>query len=285
MNSGMMTMWKVMHVNDFDFDPFSFETYGGLWILLMSLVLLVISVVLSRMRSLGLEKDLAIASIRGGIQIMAMGFLLFAVFQMKDLLMWTVVLAFIAVMVTVASYTSAKRAKELPQPTRATFLGIAVATVVTLGIMLVLQVLPPRPEFVIPIAGMVVGNSMNSTSLALDRLVSEVRGHRPKIEARLLLGADAETALQPHVRSSVRSSMIPKVDTLKTLGIVFIPGGMTGMLMGGVDPIWAAQYQLVIFFMIFSSGLIATTISTLLAMRQLSPDGVTLIDLPEETAS
>lgn len=274
-----------MHVNDFDFDPFSFELYGGLWIILMSLVLLVIAAALSRMRSLGLEKDLAIAAIRGGIQIMAMGFVLFLVFQLEDLLLWTVVLAFIASMVSVASYTSGKRAKELPQPINASFMGIALATVVTLGTMLALRVLPTRPEFVIPIAGMVVGNSMNSTSLALNRLVSEVRSHRPKIEARLLLGADAETALHPHVRSSVRSALIPTVDSLKTLGIVFIPGGMTGMLMGGVDPIWAAQYQLVIFFMIFCSGTIATTVSTLLAMRQLSSNGVTLIDLPEEATS
>jgi len=274
-----------MHVNDFDFDPFSFETYGGLWILVMSLVLLVISAALSRMRSLGLEKDLLIASIRGGIQVMAMGFVLFAVFQLKDLLLWSVVLAFIAVMVSVASYTSAGRAKDLPRPTNATFLGIGVATVVTLGTMLALRVLPPRPEFVIPIAGMVVGNSMNATSLALNRLVSEVRSCRPLIEARLLLGADAEKALQPHLRTSVRSALIPTVDSLKTLGIVFIPGGMTGMLMGGIDPIWAAQYQLVIFFMILCSGTIATTVSTLLAMRQLSSDGVTLIDLPSEGAS
>ncbi len=273
-----------MHVSEFDFDPTSFEPYGGLWILVMSIVLLVIAAALSRMRSLGLERDLAIAAVRGGVQIMAMGFVLFLVFQLEDLLLWTVVFAFIAVMVSVASYTSAKRAKDLPEPINASFTGIALATGVTLGTMLGLGVLPTRPEFVIPIAGMVVGNSMNSTSLALNRLVSEVRGFRPKIEARLLLGADADTALQPHVRSSVRSALIPTVDSLKTLGIVFIPGGMTGMLMGGVDPIWAAQYQLVIFFMIFCSGTIATTAATLIARGQLSSDGVALIDLPEDAS-
>jgi putative ABC transport system permease protein len=276
---------KVMDVSEFDFDPFSVDPYGGTWIIMMSLVLLVIAAALSRVTSLGLEKDLAIAAVRGGVQIMAMGVVIFFVFQLRDFLLWTVVLAFIASMLSVASYTSGKRAKELPQPINASFMGIALATVVTLGTMLVFKVLPTRPEFVIPIAGMVVGNSMNATSLALNRLVSEVRGQRSKIEARLLLGADAETALQPHVRTSVRSALIPTVDSLKTLGIVFIPGGMTGMLMGGVDPIWAAQYQLVIFFMIFCSGTIATTISTILAQRQLSSDGVTLIDLPEEVAS
>jgi putative ABC transport system permease protein len=271
-----------MNVNDFDFEPFSFEPFGGLWILLMSIVLLVIAAALSRSRSLGLEADLAIASIRGGVQIMAMGFLLFFIFQLEDLLLASVMLAFIAGMVAVATYTSARRAKDLPSPARATFWGIIAATGVTLGVMVGLQILPTRPEFLIPIAGMVVGNSMNTTSLALNRLLSEVRGHRPRIEARMLLGANAETALQPHVRSSVRSSLIPTMDSLKTLGIVFIPGGMTGMLMGGVDPIWAAQFQLVIYFMIFCSCAISTTVATALASKQLTEEGTALVDLPDE---
>ncbi len=269
-------------MSEFDFDPFSFEQYGGLWILLTSLVLLVIAVVLSRLKSLGLEWDMAIATIRGGIQIMAMGFLLFLIFQLDDLLLASVMLAFIAVMVMVATYTSARRASDLPQPAHATFWGIAVASLVTLGVMAGLRILPTRPEFLIPIAGMVVGNSMNTTSLALNRLFGEVRGHRSRIEARMLLGADAETALRPHLRSSVKSSLIPTVDSLKTLGIVFIPGGMTGMLIGGVDPIWAAQYQLVIYFMIFSSCTLATTVSTAIASRQLTAAGTALVDLPEE---
>ncbi|UCC93259.1 MAG: iron export ABC transporter permease subunit FetB [Thermoplasmata archaeon] len=270
-----------MSVTEFDFDPFSLDPFGGLWILLMSIVLLVIAAALSRSRSLGLEADMAISSVRGGVQILAMGFLLFFIFQLEDLLLASVMLAFIAVMVVVATYTSAKRAKDLPDPARATFWGMLAATVVTLGTMVGLQILPTRPEFLIPIAGMVVGNSMNTTSLALNRLLSEVRGHRTRIEARMLLGADAQSALQPHVRSSVRSSLIPTMDSIKTLGIVFIPGGMTGMLMGGVDPIWAAQYQLVIYFMIFCSSSIATTVATAIASKQLTAEGTALVDLPD----
>lgn len=270
-----------MLVSEFDFDPWSLDPLGGMWILLMSLVLLTIAAVLSRFRGLGLERDLVIAAVRGGLQIMAMGLLLFAVFQLRDLLLWTVVLAFISLMVTVASYTSSQRARGLPTPARPVFWGISLGTMVTLGTMLGLQVLPTRPEFVIPIAGMVVGNSMNATSLAMNRLVGEVRDNRARIEARMLLGADTTVALRPHVRHSVRAALIPTVDSLKTLGVVFIPGGMTGLLMGGVDPIWAAQYQLVIFFMILCSSTIATSVSSMLAMNQLSTDGVAIVDLPE----
>jgi putative ABC transport system permease protein len=272
-----------MHVSEFDFDPLSFEPYGGLWILLWSLVLLFIGLVLSRVRSLGLERDMALASVRGGVQIIAMGFVLFFIFQLENLILASVMLAFIAVMVVVATYTSARRAKDLPRPVSATFWGISAATLVTLGVMAGLRILPTRPEFLIPIAGMVVGNSMNTTSLALNRLLAEVRGHRSRIEARMLLGADADRALQPHLRASVRSSLIPTLDSLKTLGIVFIPGGMTGMLIGGVDPIWAAQYQLVIFFMILSSCALSTIVATAIATRQLTEAGTTVVDLPDES--
>ena len=271
-----------MTMSEFDFDPFSFAPLGGMWILLMSLMLLLISIFMSRMRSLGLEKDMALAAIRGGIQVMAMGFVLFAVFQLEDLLLGVSVLIFIAVMVSVASYTASKRAKALPSPPTATFWAITTGAAVTLGVLVGLQVLPLRPEFIIPIAGMVVGNSMNATSLALNRLLAEVRSNRDRIEARMLLGADAQTAMQPHVRSSVRASMIPTIDSLKTLGIVFIPGGMTGMVIGGINPIWAAQYQLVIYFMIFCGSIIATVISTIQAGKQLMTDGVCLMDLPDE---
>ena len=273
----------VMDVTDFNFDPYSLDTYGGLWILLTSLSLLVVVFLISRLRSLGLERDLAIASVRGFVQIMAIGLIIFAVFQLEDLLLGISVLAFIASMVTFATYTSGRRAKDLPRPTAATFWGLGSATALVLGMMVVFHILPLRPEFVIPIAGMVVGNSMNTTSLAINRLLAEVRSHRNRIEARMLLGADPMEALRPHVRSSIRSSMIPNIDSLKTLGIVFIPGGMTGMVIGGVDPVYAAEYQLVIFFMIFCSTMTSTVIATILATRQLVREGVSLVELPEGT--
>jgi putative ABC transport system permease protein len=269
-------------MSEFDFDPFSFEPNGGLWILITSLALLTVAFGLSKVRSLGLERDLAIAAVRGFLQIMAVGFIIFAVFQLEDLVLGVAVLALVASMVTFATFTSSRRAKGLPNPTGATFWGISAAALVTLGIMIAVQIMPLRPEFIIPIAGMVVGNSMNTTSLAINRLLAEVRGHCDRIEARMLLGADAATAIGPHVRASVRSSMIPTLDSLKTLGIVFIPGGMTGMVIGGVDPIWAAEYQLVIYFMIFCATIVSTSISTMLAARQIVVDGCALIDLPEE---
>ena len=251
--------------------------------LLTSMVLLAIVFALSRMRSLGLERDLAIAALRGFLQIMAIGFIIFAVFQLEDYLLAASVLAFLASMVAFGTYTSSRRAKALPRPAQATFWGIIAGGAVTIGVMVGLNILPLRPEFLIPVAGMIIGNAMISTSLALDRLLSEVRSRRARIEARLLLGADAPTALQPHVRSSIRSAMIPTIDHLKTLGIVFIPGGMTGMLIGGVDPVWAAEYQLVIFFMIFSASILSTVVSSALAGRQLTREGISLIDLPEAT--
>lgn len=268
-------------VTDFDFDPFSLDPYGGFWILLMSLALLGVAFGLSRIRGLGLERELIVASVRGFLQIMAIGMILLAVFKLEDASVAIAMMAFLASMVAFATYTSSRRAKDLPRSPQVTIWGIMMATVVTLGIMVSIRILPLRPEFIIPVGGMVVGNSMNACSLALNRLMAEVRAHRGTIEARLLLGADPTTALRPHMRSSVRSSMIPTVDSLKTLGIVFIPGGMTGMVLGGVDPVWAAEYQLVIFFMILCGSVISTVVSTSLARRHLVTVDGALVNLPE----
>lgn len=281
MSDGMRRARRLWIVSDFNFDPYSIEPLGGLWIILTAIVLLAIAFALSRIRSLGLERDLAIASVRGFLQIMAIGFIIFGVFQLENLALAGAVLAFLASMVAFGTYTSARRAKDLPRPASATFWGILVGGAVTLGLMVGLHILPLRPEFIIPIAGMVIGNAMIATSLALNRLLAEVRAHRGRIEARLLLGADSTVAIQPHVRASIRSSMIPTIDTLKTLGLVIIPGGMTGMVIGGIDPVWAAEYQLVIFFMIFSSCIISTVLSTTLAGRQLIGADAALVELPE----
>ena len=99
--------------------------------------------------------------------------------------------------------------------------------------------------------------------------MAEVRSNRLRIEAALSLGADSSTAAAPYLNTSVRAALIPTIDHLKNLGVIFIPGAMTGLLIAGADPVWAAEWQIAIFFMILSSGVIATTMVTGLARRQL----------------
>jgi putative ABC transport system permease protein len=179
------------------------------------------------------------------------------------------ILLVLAVMVTAGGATSAQRAKDIPNLFPITSLSILIGAAVALIILIFVGILPLRPEFLIPIGGMAIGNSMISCSLTLDRLLAEFKNNRDRIETALALGATSDQAAEPYFRASIRAALIPKIDNLKTIGLIFIPGAMTGMLMAGADPLWAAEYQIAIFLMIISSSIIATIMLTIQIKKRL----------------
>jgi len=116
----------------------------------------------------------------------------------------------------------------------------------------------------VPVGSMLIANAMNSNALALDRFRSEIESHTGQIEAGLALGASPALVGLPYARAAVQASLIPRIDALRSLGIVWIPGIMAGMLLQGADPVEAALYQFVIIAMVFSSSGLTTLTSTLL---------------------
>jgi putative ABC transport system permease protein len=242
-----------------------FTPQDGLFKLALTLILLFLVFALSRYRRLKIEQELAVAAVRGFIQLMILALILTFIFESNIVLVFLV----FAVMIVMAGYTSSKRADKLPDSFRLTTSSILIGSSITLMIMVGIGIIPIRPEFLIPIGGMVIGNSMINCSLVLDRLVNDIKKNKGQIEASLSLGATADQASIEHVRTAVKSSLIPIVDNLKTLGLIFIPGTMTGLLIAGADPLWAASYQLVIFFMILCSGSISVITATYLAQQRL----------------
>jgi putative ABC transport system permease protein len=127
-------------------------------------------------------------------------------------------------------------------------------------------VIDPAISSLIPVGSMLIANGMNSGALALDRFRSELESHVGQIEAALALGADARDTVTPYAHAAVRASLIPRIDSLRSLGIVWIPGLMAGMILAGEDPVYAAIYQFVVIAMIFAaSGL--TSIASVLLIR------------------
>ena len=113
---------------------------------------------------------------------------------------------------------------------------------------------------------------MNTNGLALNRLRSEVLAHVGEIETALALGADGRSSVAPYVQTSFEASLIPAIDSLRSLGIVWIPGLMAGMLLSGARPVYAAIYQFVVLAMIFASSGLTSLVSTLLtSTRVMSP--------------
>jgi putative ABC transport system permease protein len=144
---------------------------------------------------------------------------------------------------------------------------LSVAAAGTLGLVVALGIIEPKPQFLVPVGGMVVGNSMTAAAVALNRLGEDVNDQARQIEATLALGATPSQAVGPLVRRSLRSGMITLVDSTKTTGLIFFPGTMVGMLLAGADPTDAVRLQLILLYVLLGSVSIAALMATTLARR------------------
>ena len=154
--------------------------------------------------------------------------------------------------------------------------GLAVAlaamgtsTVLVIATLMAVGAVQPAAHEMIPIGGMVIGNALNVYALAVERMKGEVKNTLDAIEARFALGATEAEALHPPVRKAVKAAMIPVLNNLQTVGIVFIPGMMTGMLVAGAEPLNAVSYQLVVMYMIVAVSTFTAAFAALFARGML----------------
>ena len=135
---------------------------------------------------------------------------------------------------------------------------------------MIVQVKPwYTPQYFIPLGGMVIGNSMNAIAIALERLLSEIRKRRGEVELFLCLGATYAESTESIVRTSIKAGMIPSINSMMAVGVVFIPGMMTGQILAGVDPMISIKYQIVVMLMLVGSTSLGS-ILTVFIMRKLS---------------
>ena len=235
---------------------------------LISIGLLAVVAGLSTWRRLGLVKDLGIGAIRTVVQLALMGYVILFLFRADY---WPVTLLVIVVMVGFAGWTALRkhRGRKLSlYPV--TSLSIFAGSALTLAYVMYLVIRPDDwadPQYLIPLAGMILGNAMNGTALALERLQSEIRETRPEIEVRLALGATRWQASGGAVRRAVNAALIPSINAMMVVGLVFLPGMMTGQILVGADPVTAAKYQMVVMFMLPA----ATALSIILAVFAYLP--------------
>jgi len=228
-------------------------------------ILIVIAALLLRLRRVGIEKEYLYALLKGGAQIFALAIFLTYLFSSPIwyLLIWILLLA----MIIVGGRTSARRASGLPHAESVTTPSILAGAVTVITILVLSGAMPLTPQFIIPLSGMVFGNSMTICSLTVERFLREVRLGRERIEAALCLGIPSAMAMEEFGKEAVKAAIIPTLDRLKTLGLIFIPGAMTGLIMAGTDPIVAAEYQMIVYFMITGGGVI-TSLTAVYLMRK-----------------
>ncbi|MCK5880051.1 MAG: iron export ABC transporter permease subunit FetB [Holophagae bacterium] len=233
--------------------------------ILYATILIFIAIGVSWWNKVGTEKDLIVGGIRAMIQLIAVGYVLHIVFALNTL--WSQLLLLL-LMTIIAAWTARGRAKEVAGVFWLSFVGISAGTVVSIGVLLATGVIQPVPKFLIPLGGMVIGNTMTATALVLDRFYYEIDGNRRKVEFALSLGFPLAEASRDYMKRAVRASMTPIINTLKIVGIVQLPGAMTGMLMAGATPIEAAKYQLIIMYMIASAISVAAVTTIILARKR-----------------
>ncbi len=240
------------------------EELGTVASALLTLSLVLLAVVVSRYQRLDLEKEIGIAVVRSFVQLTAIGLVISFIFSLKNL---AYVVLLLAGMVLFASWTTSRRGEGITGVFVISAVGIGVAAAATLGVLLTLQIVPPTARYLIPLGGMVIGNSMNTASLTLSRIRDDVNAQRLNIEAALALGATSRQAVSPILKTSLKSAMIPLIDATKTTGIIFLPGAMVGMIIAGADPLEAVRLQVVVLYMLLGCVSIAAIGVGLLSYR------------------
>lgn len=231
---------------------------------LPALGLVAVAVALSFYEKLGLEKEIGVAVVRSFVQLAAMGYAIEYVFGLESLV---AVCLLLAGMVLFAAWTSARRAEGVPRAFLVAALAVGVAAVATLGLLLALGIVPATARYLIPLGGMVVGNSMNAASLTMLRIRDDLAGQRPKVEAALALGATSRQAVSPILKTALRGALVPLIDATKTTGIIFLPGAMVGMIIAGAEPLEAVRLQIVVLYMLLGSVSVAAMLVGLLSYR------------------
>jgi len=225
--------------------------------LVASLAAVAVAAVLSILMRLHLERSIAWATVRALVQLLLVGFALGLVLAPGRPLVWSWL--WVAGMTAYAGYVVHQRAPEIPGLLRLASTSFAASGLVTLGIIFGLGVFPLEARAVVPLGGMMIGNSMNACVLAARRVVEQLRDQREEVEARLALGQASRDASRPYVAAALRTALVPQIETTKAVGLVFLPGAMTGLILAGVDPVDAVLVQAAIMFLILGS--VATTAS------------------------
>ncbi len=243
-----------------------------------SLALVALAAAISFWRRTDLERDIGIATVRSFVQLTAIGYAIKLIFEADTL--W-LVLALLTVMVVFGAFTARGRAKKVPGAFWPLLIGLAIAAATTLGLVVALGIFEATPRYLVPVGGMVIGNAMTASAVALNRLGDELSESRAAIEATLALGATAREAAEPFVRRALRSGTITLIDSTKTTGLIFFPGTMVGMLLAGAEPTDAVRLQLVLLYALLGSVAIAALVATGLAYRNFFTPAQQLRELGE----
>lgn len=240
----------------------------GPWQLALALVLMCVAGGISVAYRLGLGRTMLIGTVRTFAQLFLMGYALKFIFALD---MALPVIGVFAAMTAAAAHIVRGRVPEKDVAFGWPLLLTMVAsyTIIASAVTGIIIGAKPwwEPQYFIPIGGMVAGNSMNALAIALERLFSGLRSRRGEVEMKLALGADYREASADILKESIRAGMIPSINSMMGVGLVSIPGMMTGQIIAGADPAVACRYQIVVMIMIVAATALSSFLIVTLVRR------------------
>ena len=229
--------------------------------LALALMLVVVAILISHKEKLALEKDILWSVGRAIIQLIIVGYVLKYIFSVDDASL-TLFICFNA------AWNAQKRSKYIAKAFISSFIAITVGAGITLAVLILSGSIEFIPMQVIPIAGMIAGNAMVAVGLCYNNLGQRVISEQQQIQEKLSLGATPKQASAILIRDSIRAALIPTVDSAKTVGLVSLPGMMSGLIFAGIDPVKAIKYQSRVTFMLLSTASLSTIIACYLTYRK-----------------
>jgi putative ABC transport system permease protein len=206
------------------------------------------------------ERETVISLARGLVQMVAVGVVLALLLHGNLLIAALILLG----MTFAAAITASRRAPEIKNPLLVSFYAIAAGSSIVVAVLLATETLTTDLVVLVPVGSMIIANAMNACAQAMERFKADVNDHVGLIETGLALGAEPTATVAPYVQTAVYASLLPRLDMLKSLGFVWIPGVMAGMLVSGASPIYAGIFQFIVVAMILAASGIAGLVATLL---------------------
>ncbi|MFD1206157.1 ABC transporter permease [Sporosarcina contaminans] len=240
----------------------------------LTLIFVLVPLLLSKTLNLQLEKDTLIATVRSIIQLLAVGYVLKFVFDSENPIF---IVLMICLMIGAATNNAKKKGKGIKGITWKLIITFTAIELLTQGILLGLQIVPATAQYIISISGMIIGNSMVLSILFLNRFTAEIKANQDETELILSLGGTPKQAIQRQLLNAIKASMIPTIESQKTIGLVQLPGMMSGQIIAGADPVVAVQFQLLILFLLLSTAAITSVLLGFLAYPTLFNDRMQLL--------
>ncbi|HCZ9415278.1 TPA: iron export ABC transporter permease subunit FetB [Staphylococcus aureus] len=232
----------------------------------LTALLLVIPIIISYKEGLHIIKDLIVATVRAVVQLIILGFLLHYIFKIND--KWLLVLCVFVIIVNASWNTISRSSPVMHHVFLISFVAIFVGTALPLAGTIATGAIQFTANEVIPIGGMLANNGLIAINLAYQNLDRAFVQDGTNIESKLSLAATPKLASKGAIRESIRLAIVRTIDSVKTYGLVSIPGMMTGLIIGGVPPLQAIKFQLLVVFIHTTATIMSTLIATYLSYGQ-----------------